>query len=116
MGNTKDPEVPMYRRLLDQFRYLKIDYNDLVLSDFSSSSPKLQLMALKVQYWAEETLAKKTFPWDDYKEFMELVVVSWEARWIATPPGPCSSCSLCLQPSAFSVSSSDNEYTNMLAL
>ena len=37
LGSTKDPGVAMYHRLCDQFRDLKIDYNDLVLSDFSTS-------------------------------------------------------------------------------
>ena len=62
----------MYR----QFRDLKIYYNDLVLSNFSTLSPTLQLMAFEVLSWAEEMLPKKPFPRDDYKEFMELVVVS----------------------------------------
>ena len=76
MGVTKDPGVAMYRRLRDQFRDLEIDCSNLVLPDFSNSSPELQLMALDVRSWAEEMLANRTFPRDDYKEFMELVVVS----------------------------------------
>ena len=37
-----------HRQLRDQFRDHKIDYNDLVMSDFSASSTRLQLMALEV--------------------------------------------------------------------
>ena len=80
MGSAKDPGVAMYHQHHDQFRDLQIDYNNLVLSDFSTSSPKWQLMALEVLSWAEEILAKKTFPRDDYKEFMELMVVSLGGR------------------------------------
>ena len=39
-------------------------------------SPVLQDKARRVLSWAEQELEKKTFPRDDYREFMELVVVS----------------------------------------
>ena len=77
----------MYR----QFRDLKIYYNDLVLSNFSTLSPTLQLMAFEVLSWAEEMLPKKPFPRDDYKEFMELVVVSLGGKVVGFTfklPGP----------------------------
>jgi hypothetical protein len=91
MGSTKDPGVAMYRRLRDQFRELKINYSDLVLSDFSTASPKLQQMAIDVLDWALEMLAKKTFPRYDYKEFMELVVISLGGKmdgFMFKLPGP----------------------------
>ena len=75
-GATKDPGMALFRRLRSEWRELDIDYSNLELIDFSSTSVALQEAAGKVLTWAKEQLAAKTFPWDDYKEFMELVVVS----------------------------------------
>ena len=74
MGTTKDPGVALFRRLRDQWRDIKIDYNDLVISDFSESPHELR--ATDMLTWATEQLVKQTFPRDDYREMMELVVIS----------------------------------------
>ena len=76
MGATKDPGVALFRRLRDQWRSLKIDYCNLVLSDFSEAPYGLNDVARQMLCWAREQLVKGTFPRDDYREFMELVVIS----------------------------------------
>ena len=91
MGTTKDPGVALFRRLRDQWRDLKIDYSELVLSDFSGAPQRLQDIAEEVLSWAREHLAKKTFPRDDYREFMELVVISLGGEvvgFVFKLPGP----------------------------
>ena len=76
MGTTKDPGVALYRRLRDQWGDIKINYSELVLSDFSEAPHGLNDIAGDMLSWASEQLLLKTFPRDDYKEFMELVVIS----------------------------------------
>ena len=76
MGATKDPGMAMFRRLRTEWRELDINLSYLELTNFSSASLALQEAAHKVLTWAKEQLAANTFPRDDYKEFMELVVVS----------------------------------------
>ena len=76
MGGTKDPGVALFRRLRDQWRSLDINLKDLVLWDWEAASPRLQEIAKEVLDWAQKELAKNTFPRADYKELMELVVVS----------------------------------------
>ena len=91
MGATKDPGMALFRRLRAEWRELDIDYSNLELTDFSSASLALQEAAKKVLSWAKEQLAAGTFPRDDYKEFMELVVVSLGGEvvgFIFKLPGP----------------------------
>ena len=76
MGVTKDPGMGLFRQLRDQWYNLDIDYDDLVLFDISSVSPALQEKAKSVLVWAEEALIKETFPRCDYRELVELIVVS----------------------------------------
>ena len=76
MGATKDPGMAMFRHLRTEWRELDNNLSKLELTNFSSASVALQEAADKVLTWAKEQLAANTFPRDDYKEFMELVVVS----------------------------------------
>ena len=55
---------------------MNIDYKDLVLWDWENSSENSQKLAKSVLQWAEEQLLRETFPREDYKEFMQLVVIS----------------------------------------
>ena len=75
MGCTKDPRVALFRRLRSQWNDLEIDYSDLDVVDYSSAAPELKDTAQEVLLWALEELLKNTFPRDDYREFLELVVV-----------------------------------------
>ena len=76
MRTTTEPGVKLFRRSRDQWRDIKIDYSQYVLSDFSEAPHGLDEVAREMLTWARERLLQKTFPRDDYKEFMELVVIS----------------------------------------
>jgi hypothetical protein len=76
MGCTKDPGMALFRRLRDQWNEMEINYEDLVLFNLHSVSPDLQEKSKSVLAWAEVELENKTFPRDDYRELMELMVVS----------------------------------------
>ena len=76
MGATKDPGLALFRRLSKEWRQLDISHTNLELTNFSSASMELHEAAGKVLTWSKEQLEAKTFPRDDYREFMELVVVS----------------------------------------
>ena len=76
MGTTTEPGEKLFRRLRDQWREINIDYSEFVLSDFSEAPHGLDEVAREMLTWARERLLQKTFPRDDYKEFMELVVIS----------------------------------------
>ena len=75
-GSTKDPGMQLYRRLKSEWNNLEIDYQDLVQFDYSSVSPALQEVAKDVLIWAEAEVEKGTFPRDDYREMIELLVIS----------------------------------------
>ena len=75
-GQTKDPGVAVFRRLRAQWSSLEIDYGNLVKWDYLAASEKLQAVAADVLAWGQEQLQQRTFPRDDYKEFLELVVIS----------------------------------------
>lgn len=75
-GKTKDPGVGLFRRLKSEWHSLFIDYNDLVLFNYNSVPDWMEEEARAVLQWGEAELEKGTWPRDDYKEFLELVVVS----------------------------------------
>ena len=75
-GETKDPGMSLFRRLRDHWSSLEPDMDDLLLLDLSSLTPELKEEASDVLKWAQEELKKGTFPRDDYREFLELVIVS----------------------------------------
>ena len=64
---------------------------DLLLLDLSSLTPELKAEAKSVLEWAQAELKKDTFPHDNYREFHELVVVSFGGEicgFIFRLPGP----------------------------
>ena len=75
-GTTKEPGVSLFRRLRDDWYKLDIDLDNLELFDHNSVLPELQKELKEVLAWCENELQNNTFPRDDWKEFMELVVVS----------------------------------------
>ena len=75
-GETKDPGMSLFRRLRDHWSSLEPDMDDLPLLDLSSLTPELKEEASEVLKWAQKELKKGTFPRDDYREFLELVIVS----------------------------------------
>ena len=75
-GNTKDPGVPLFRRLKKEWSKLNIDLNNLVLFDISSLDQKLQDVAKSVLAWATEQQGRSTWPREDYRELLELLIVT----------------------------------------
>ena len=75
-GETKEPGMSLFRRLRDHWYSLQPDMKDLLLLDISSLTPELKKEAKSVLEWAQAELKKGTFPRADYREFLELVVVS----------------------------------------
>ena len=64
---------------------------DLLLLDLSSLTPDLKADAKSVLEWAQAEMKKDTFPHDNYREFHELVVVSFGGEicgFIFRLPGP----------------------------
>ena len=75
-GQSKDPGVEMFRRLKSQWHELNIDYDNLELFDYESAPEWMAAEARSVLKWGEEHLGKGTWPREDYREFLMLVVVS----------------------------------------
>lgn len=75
-GATKDPGMQLFRRLKAEWKEIQIDYEDLVKFDYNSVAPHLQGIAKNVLTWGLKELEKGTFPRDDYKELLELVIIS----------------------------------------
>ena len=75
-GETKEPGVSLFRRLRDTWYSLEPDMEDLPLLDLTSLTPGLQEEAKSVLEWAQNELLKGTFPRADYREFLELVIVT----------------------------------------
>ena len=75
-GQTKDPGVDLYRRLKTEWHNLEIEYDNLKLFDYDSVPEWMAVEARSVLHWGEEHLSKGTWPREDYREFLMLVVVS----------------------------------------
>ena len=75
-GQTKDPGVDLFRRLKSEWHDLEIDYSNLVLFDYEKVPDWMAEEAKSVLRWGEEHLASGTWPREDYREFLTLVVVS----------------------------------------
>ena len=75
-GTTTDPGVGMFRRLKKEWSELLIDHDNLVIFDISDLVPKLQEEAKTVLEWAIEQQDKKVWPREDYKELLDLLIVS----------------------------------------
>ena len=75
-GSSSEPGVPLFRRLAKEWHTLEIDYNDLELFNFRSLPGWMEEEAREVLKWAQLELERGTWPRCDYREFLELVVVS----------------------------------------
>ena len=75
-GSSTEPGVPLFRRLAKEWHSLEIDYDDLELFDFNSVPGWMDEEAKEVLKWAQQELERGTWPRCDYREFLELVVVS----------------------------------------
>ena len=75
-GNTKDPGVALFRRLKKEWSELEIDLDNLVIFDISSLDPKLQGVAQTVLTWATEQQGRSTWPRENYRELLDLLIVT----------------------------------------
>ena len=75
-GNTKDPGVAMFRRLKRDWSGLKIDLDNLVTFDTNNLEKELQEVAKLVLAWATVQQERRTWPRDDYREMLELLIVT----------------------------------------
>ena len=74
-GTTKDPGVKLFRRLRSEWTSMSINYSTLKRFDYTNSSSWLCTQAKDVLAWAEVHLEKGTWPRDDYRELLELVII-----------------------------------------
>ena len=75
-GDTKKPGVKLFKRLKSSWHDLKpnIDYQNLNKFDWNSCGDWLREEAEEVLLWALERHKDKTFPRDDYRELLELLI------------------------------------------
>ena len=74
-GNTKDPGVKLFRRLRTNWNSLTVDYCKLDKFAYNVSQAWLCKQARDVLSWAEVHLDKATWPRDDYKELLHLIII-----------------------------------------
>ena len=75
-GQTKDPGVALFRRLKSEWYELDIDYTKLRRIELGSVPEWVKEEAMAVLTWAEEELAKNTWPRADYQELLVLTIIS----------------------------------------
>ena len=75
-GNTTDPGVKIFRRLKKVWSDLQINLDNLVTFETGSLDPKLQELAASVLVWAMEQQDNKVWPREDYKEMLDLLIVT----------------------------------------
>ena len=75
LGSTTDPGVKLFKRLKKEWADLEINLDNLAIIDISSLDTKLREEAEAVLAWAQDQLAKGTWPREDYKELLELMIV-----------------------------------------
>ena len=68
--------MELFRRLKTKWNTLDIDYDNLVLFDYLSVPDWMAKEAECVLDWGLRELEKGTWPRDDYKELLKLVVIS----------------------------------------
>ena len=66
----------MFRRLKSSWHSIDIDYEHLFKFDYSSVPEWMVKEGKAVLAWAERELAKNTWPYDDYKELLQLTIIS----------------------------------------
>ena len=74
-GDTTEPGVKLYKKLMDAWNTISIDYDDLVKFDWTESGAWLTNKAKESLEWALYHLDKGTWPRDDCRELLELMVV-----------------------------------------
>ena len=76
VGDTKDPGVKLFRRFQSRFLELEklIKKEDMVRLDLSTRPQWLQDLGKVTLSWALDTLDKKIFPRDDYKEMLAWMI------------------------------------------
>ena len=75
-GNTKDPGVKLFRRLKAEWNSLEINYSKLKKFDYNCSLSSWHTnQAMTVLAWAEHHHREGTWPRDDYKELLELIII-----------------------------------------
>jgi hypothetical protein len=81
-GNTTEPGVKLFRRLKDQWLELleKIDYKNLTVLGVDTLPPSMREEAKSVLGWAQEELDKGTWPREDYRELLELLIVTLDGH------------------------------------
>ena len=65
----------MFRRLKTNWTKMEIDCDNLSKFNWSTADPWLSKRAEEVLLWSMKQLKEKTFPRDDYKELLHLVIV-----------------------------------------
>ena len=74
-GDTKEPGVKIFRRLKTNWNKMEIECDNLSKFDWTTADPWLCKRAEEVLIWSLKHLKKKSFPRDDYKELLHLVIV-----------------------------------------
>ena len=75
-GHTEDPGVRLFRRLKKEWSRMTIDYSNLCTFSTSNLPRWMEEEAAEVLAWGQGHLLEGTFPRGDYREFLQLVVVS----------------------------------------
>ena len=75
MGDTTNRFVWLFRPFKKEWSSLEIDLANPAKLDIRSLDSKYQEEAASVLAWAQEQLPKETWPSDDYKEMLELMMV-----------------------------------------
>ena len=73
-GKNNSPTVKLFVRFKQQFDSLDKDEENLVTYEWPADNDFLYQQALKVKQWAIDCLQKKTFPREDYRELVELIL------------------------------------------
>ena len=76
-GETKDPGVPIFRRLKSSWHSLTLDYEKLHKIDFTKAPEWVKEEADQVLDWAKKELAKNTWPKPrvDYQELLHFAII-----------------------------------------
>ena len=74
-GDTKEPGVKQFKKLKDAWNSMDIDYSNLVKFDWTYADDWLCEKAKDTLEWAMHHLEKGTWPRDDYKELVQLMIV-----------------------------------------
>ena len=75
-GHTEDPGVRLFRRFKKEWSRMTIDYSNLCTFSTSNLPRWMEEEAAEVLAWGQGHLLEGTFPRGDYREFLQLVVVS----------------------------------------